>query len=163
MRFTTAILLGILFCWGISSCQKREEKTFTVKIYNPVTDELYENIGVVIIERPNKTTNYTTESSVFYEGFTDANGEVMITGEFHKGYAYQLLTGSPEGVTICEITAKHQGRNSGAALQLDNQNLEGSTAYVELIPCAEFKLKINNVNCQGSSDYFKLFKVSELI
>lgn len=157
MRLTTKIVTYSLLLLVLLSCKK--EYSIKVKVYNPVTQEPYANVHVSIQEQysnPVGGYNNPTKYKILYEGFTNNNGELLITERFHKDRSYSISCERPDGIEgTCYFN--HPG---GYAIFKDGKS--DKEINFELVPCASLKLKINNVNCQGSSDKMVLFQGNEV-
>ena len=146
MKYQAIILLLLLV-----SCKK--EITVRVQVKDKVTANGIPNSHVRIIEKTNKSTGASTIYNEFFDGYTDSNGELVITKYFNTNYSYQMYA-STQSSSNC-----YTNEISKSLFTVAYENEEVVFEYAE---CAKLKLSIHNVNCLNSMDsiFYKRFWVS---
>lgn len=153
MRCIYSLIL-IAFISVLSSCKK--EITVTVKIKDKVTSDGIPNTHVWIVEQTNATVGGSGVYNDVFEGYTDANGELVITQRFNPNYSYRIYANPPntsEG--YCYFNEISQHLFLGGVFE----NEEITFDYAE---CAKLRLEIHNLNCINSEDsiFYRRFWVS---
>ncbi|MEZ4937774.1 MAG: hypothetical protein R2799_09305 [Crocinitomicaceae bacterium] len=137
-------LILIALIWVLSSCKK--EISVSVKIKDKVTSNGIANTHVWIVEETNASVGGSGVYNDFFEGYTDSNGELVITERFNTNYSYRIYANPPnssEGYCFFNEISQH--------LFLGG-NFENQEVVFEYAHCASISLDIHNINCFNTDD-----------
>lgn len=142
----------IMFCLFIlnvlASCNK--ERTIHVKAINPVTNEPYGDLRVVITS--SKTGLNGEVVKTVYDGNLNSDGESMINLKIKKNRSYAIRCEQPPNVCYTKELQYYYTVH-------DEENPSFLFEYAE---CAFSKLIISNENCEGPDDQFVLYRENQI-
>lgn len=143
MKNNYGFILIALFA-VLSSCKK--EVTITVKIKDKVTSNGIANTHVWIVEQTNAAVGGSGVYNDVFEGYTDSNGELVITERFNTNFSYRIYANPPNSSEgYCYFNEISQHLFLGGVFESEEITFE----YAE---CAKVRLIINNLNCFDSQD-----------
>lgn len=138
----------LIFCTLLISCNK--ERNIHIKAINPVTNEPYANLRVVI---SSSKTGFDGEVvKTVYDGTLNSNGEVMVPLRIKKNRFYIIRCEQPVNTCYTKDLVQYY------AIQ-DEQNPSFLFEYAE---CANLKFRYHNIDCQGPDDYIKVNRYTNL-
>ena len=129
--------LVFIFSFVFTGCTKKI--TIKVRTYNKVTGESYPNSHIWIVKQTS-TGNFKT----IYDGYTDQNGELLISKVFFKT-GHQLFS-EPEG------GAPNQCYINNYSVAIFKDGYDNKEINFEYAPCGYLSLSIHNNSCQGITD-----------
>lgn len=135
IKSTLFYLLALLL---LVSCNK--ERNIHVKAVNPVTNEPYSDLRVVITS--SKTGLNGEVVKTVYDGNLNSDGEAMINLKIKKNRSYAIRCEQPPNNCYTKELQYYYTVH-------DEENPSFLFEYAE---CGYLKLKIDNINCDGPDD-----------
>lgn len=132
----------ISFLLFIASCNK--ERNIHVKAINPVTNEPYSDLRVVITS--SKTGFDGEVVKTVYDGNLNSDGEAIIKLKIKKNRSYAIRCEQPSNVCYTKKLQYYYTVH-------DDNN---PSFLFEYAPCSYRTLNIQNVNCEGPDDIFNM-------
>ena len=156
-------LLCISFLFILnSSCKKYSKELTTVNfhVYNPISGEGLSGVKVQVIEQEDVTGSFQVESeyesTVIWEGYTDANGKASYSFNAMKKDKFTYW----QNADLNYIQENNRKLLKQPDFQEESKHSVNNNEYTYTVP-ATFVSHFKNVTCLGETDRFR-FRVKRM-